>query len=59
MRLVEEVGIPLSAGWLSRVVRATGLNEGELCVGERDVGWALEEGGVRVTHAPAAIGTSV
>ena len=53
MRLVEEVGEPFSAGWLSRVVRTTGLDEGALCVGERDVSWELEEGGLRVTHARA------
>jgi hypothetical protein len=53
MRLVEDVGEPLSAGWLSRVVRTTGLDEGAACVGERDVSWALEDGAMRVTHAPA------
>jgi hypothetical protein len=53
MRLVEEVGEPLSAGWLSRVVGTTGLDSGVLSVGDREVDWELTDDGVNVTHAPA------
>jgi hypothetical protein len=53
MRLVEEAGEPLSAGWLSRVVRTTGLDSGVLSVGDREVDWELTDDEVNVTHAPA------
>lgn len=53
MQLVEEVGESLSAGWLSRFVRATELDRGVLSVGDREVDWELTDDGVSVTHAPA------
>ena len=50
---VEDAGEPLSAGWLSRFVRATGLEGDALAVGDRDVEWELTDEGLNVTHAPA------
>jgi hypothetical protein len=51
--LVEDAGEPLSAGYLSRLVRLVGQDRGTLLVGDREVDWKLTDSTVSVTHAPA------
>jgi hypothetical protein len=52
-RLVEDVGEPLRAGWVARVVREMGLESDTLSVGNREVVWELGYDAVTVTHARA------
>lgn len=53
-RLVEEVGQPLFAGWLSRLNSALGESSGDVQVGDREVLWKLGPGNaVTVTHLSA------
>ncbi len=53
-RLVEDVGEPLFAGWLSRVYRLTGKTHGVRWVCGRRVFWKLHcRVSVAVTHPPA------
>src|SRR4051794_34268255 len=53
-RLVEDVGEPLYAGWLSRFTRLFGLDADVGWVGSRRVAWKLTDfDTVTVTHRPA------
>jgi len=57
-RLVEDMGPPLSAGWLSRLTRATGDSAGVDDVGGREVSWGLAGDALSVAHAGARGGVA-
>src|SRR5262245_23952640 len=59
VRLVEDAGRPLSAGWLSRVVGTTGLIRGVRFVGGRRVRWDAWYSSVEFAHPPAGAGGPV
>ena len=53
-RLVEDVGDPLSAGWVSRFTRASGEHRESQWIGDRRLVWEWDGAdAVHVTHRPA------